>query len=79
MQNHFGYQVLLVCVVPTTGTGQRTMLIQSVHVINTSDSKAFKGSVRIQDSFKTEVGNLQPLPTDSVIDGTNLVLAMGWD
>ena len=78
MLTRFAFLVLLVCLITTTGSAQRTILIQSVQVINGSGSKAFKGSVRIKDSIIIAVGNLQPLPTDSVIDGTNLVLAPGF-
>jgi N-acyl-D-aspartate/D-glutamate deacylase len=56
----------------------RTVLIRSVQIVDGSGSKSFRGSVRIQDSTITAVGNLHPLPTDSIIDGTNLVLAPGF-
>ncbi len=57
---------------------QRTLLIRSVLVVDGSGTSAFRGSVRLKDSLIIGVGNLQQQPTDSVIDGSNKVLAPGF-
>lgn len=57
---------------------QKTVLITSVQILDGSGAKAYRGSVRLQDSLITGVGNLRRQTTDSVIDGRNLVLTPGF-
>jgi hypothetical protein len=56
---------------------QRTTLIQNVRIADGSGGPLFRGAVRIQDSVIIATGALLPLPTDSIIDGSGLVLAPG--
>jgi N-acyl-D-aspartate/D-glutamate deacylase len=93
MPSRFAFWALLVCLAITLAAAQhsvekknpvgftglaRTLLIRSVQIVDGSGSKSFRGSVRIQDSSIIAVGDLQPIPTDSIIDGTKLVLAPGF-
>jgi N-acyl-D-amino-acid deacylase len=73
----FALLIFLVCF-QSKADAQHTILIRSVQVTDGSGGKTFSGSVRIKDSLITAVGDLQPLPTDSVIDGSGLVLAPGF-
>lgn len=68
--------VLLISICPLFA--QKTLLIRSVWVVDGSGASAFRGSVRVKDSLIIGVGNLQQQTTDSVIDGSNLVLAPGF-
>jgi N-acyl-D-amino-acid deacylase len=73
----FALLTFLVCFQSKADT-KHTILIRSVRVADGSGGKILFGSVRIKDSLITAVGDLQPLTTDSVIDGSGLVLAPGF-
>lgn len=70
--------LLLLCLVSNTSIAQRTWLIRSVRIVDGSGAPAFWGSVRIQDSIITAVGDLKPQVGDSVIEGKGLVLSPGF-
>lgn len=57
---------------------QRTTLIQNVRIADGSGGPLIRGAVRIQDSIIIATGVLQPLPSDSIIDGKGQVLAPGF-
>ena len=57
---------------------QRTTLIQNVRIADGSGGPLIRGAVRIQDSIIIATGILQPLPSDSIIDGKGQVLAPGF-
>jgi N-acyl-D-amino-acid deacylase len=57
---------------------QRTLLIHSVQLIDGSGTLSKKGAVRIKDSLIIAVGQLDPLPSDSLYDGQGLALVPGF-
>ncbi len=57
---------------------QHTTLIQNVRIADGSGGPLKRGGVRIKDSLIIAVGNLQPAPTDSLIDGQDRVLTPGF-
>lgn len=59
-------------------TGQNTTLIRNVRVIDGSGNKSFSGGVRIKAGKIAEVGVLDPLPGETIIDGRGQVLAPGF-
>lgn len=61
-----------------TKTGPQTLLIQNATIIDGTESDRFIGAVRILDDRIVEIGTLTPKASDSIIDGTGLVLAPGF-
>ncbi|WOK04222.1 amidohydrolase family protein [Imperialibacter roseus] len=55
-----------------------TLLIRNATIVDGTGSKGYIGSVRIEGKLIAAVGDLEPLQTDSVIDGTGLVLSPGF-
>lgn len=53
-------------------------LIRNVSIVDGSGSPAFAGAVRIQDDHIVEVGSLQALEGETVMDGGGQVLAPGF-
>lgn len=70
--------VLFLVLIIQTLQAQRTLLIHSVQLVDGSGGPLQKGAVRIKDSLIIAVGQLSPLPSDSLIDGKGLTLVPGF-
>ncbi|MFN5427224.1 MAG: N-acyl-D-amino-acid deacylase family protein [Bacteroidota bacterium] len=57
---------------------EATTLIRRVRIIDGTGIPAYTGAVRIKGNRILEVGNLQPLPGETTIDGNNSVLCPGF-
>jgi len=68
----------LLLLVSTGMLAQRPILFQGILIADGSGGPLVRGAVRTKDSLIVAVGNLQPQPTDSLIDGSGLVLAPGF-
>lgn len=55
-----------------------TSLIQNIKLIDGTGAAAVKAAVRIKGDVIIELGNLNPISTDKIIDGKGLVLAPGF-
>lgn len=56
----------------------KTILIYNATIMDGTGSDSYLGSVRIKDKLILEVGDLQKLKTDSIIDGNGLILSPGF-
>ncbi len=61
-----------------TEAAPQSWLISNVRIIDGSGSPAYAGAVRIQDDRILEVGALQPLDGETVVDGGGQALAPGF-
>lgn len=57
---------------------QKSILIQNATIIDGTGSEGYIGSVRIIDKLVSEIGNLRELKTDSIINGTGMILSPGF-
>jgi len=55
-----------------------SMLIRNAAIIDGTGSDRYIGSIRIIDNIITEIGKLEVMASDSVIDGTNMALSPGF-
>lgn len=75
---YFIQLITISALVQCTTPDSKTILIQNATVIDGTGAERFIGSVRIQDDRIIEIGNLQVSKSDSIIDGTGLVLSPGF-
>jgi N-acyl-D-amino-acid deacylase len=61
-----------------TAPAPQSWLISNVSIIDGSGSPAYAGAVRIDGDRILEVGALQPIPGETVVDGSGQVLAPGF-
>ena len=75
----FTFALLLsLILIECTPSGSTTLFIQNATIIDGTGSDRFVGSVRIKDDRIIQIGDLAPLNTDSIIDGTGLILGPGF-
>ena len=75
------FQVFIIFLLLTQCTysvDKTSILIQNATVIDGTGSEGYIVSIRITDKLISAVGNLEVLNTDSLIDGTNMVLSPGF-
>jgi len=62
----------------STGPTRDSLLIDNVRIVDGTGDDAFAGAVRITGEHIAAVGDLEPAPGDTVIDGGGRVLAPGF-
>jgi len=68
--------IVAIFVLPISSPAQ--LLIQNARIIDGTGAAEFMGSVRIGGDRITEIGDLQPLPDETVVQAEGLVLAPGF-
>jgi N-acyl-D-aspartate/D-glutamate deacylase len=69
--------LMLLCFTLLTKT-VHAQLIKNIVIVDGTGAKAYKGAVRIKGDKIQEVGNLQAMPGEMVVDGKGNVLAPGF-
>jgi len=74
----FNRYLLCVAALLLPAIAPAALLIHNARIVDGTGSADFVGSVRIEAERITEVGDLQPLPDDTVLQADGLVLAPGF-
>ena len=79
------YRILLILIIAWIAssyssevTDQAGFLIENVVIIDGTGTERVTGAVRISGALISEIGTLEPLPGEKVIDGQGQVLAPGF-
>ena len=70
--------ILLVLLNQCKPTEEKNLLIQNATIIDGTGADRFVGSLRIKGSLIIDIGDLTVFDTDSIIDGTGMILSPGF-
>ena len=70
--------ILLVLLNQCKPTEEKNLLIQNATIIDGTGADRFVGSLRIKGSLIIDIGDLTVFDTDSIIDGTGMILNPGF-
>ena len=77
----FNYALIIIIsfiVIACSDFNSKTILVQNTTIIDGSGKNRFLGSVRIKDKNIVEIGKITVLETDSIIDGSGMILSPGF-
>jgi N-acyl-D-amino-acid deacylase len=70
--------VTLLLVLPSCAPPSGDLVVVNARIVDGTGTPAYQGGVRVADGVIVEVGNVEPLPGDSVLDADGMVLAPGF-